>query len=346
MAKNAIVVRQRSIDYETRDLDVYELSYYHDNPRINYIISGYAPEDVTDELIEGALLALESTKDLKQDIERNGGLLEPIIVSDNVVLEGNTRLCVYRRLHKQTSDPQWGRIKCHVLGEPLDEVEKFALLSNYHIKGKKAWDAYEKAACAVRMLLDGQGCGFLDLDSVATEIGSTPTKVWRMVLAYGAMRKHYLPRVTTGAGTPADSRRELEKYSYFEAMYQNKALRDRAQQTPGFLDEFAGWVAEGRIPKAQDVRELHNILDNKKARREFVDGDANTAYEEAIQTLYWQRPDKVDGFYKKVNRFRELIDGCPVSKIKAEVADNPQRKNVIRRCLKVFQKFSKEIEIE
>jgi ParB-like chromosome segregation protein Spo0J len=54
----------------------------------------------TQEEIQQQLSELEHVKELREDIKRNGGLLEPLIVREGSleVLEGNRRLAAYRQL--------------------------------------------------------------------------------------------------------------------------------------------------------------------------------------------------------------------------------------------------------
>ncbi len=54
---------------------------------------------MTQKDIEKEMWGVDSTKKLFRDIKRNEGLLEEIIVKDNLVIEGNTRLCAYRKLY-------------------------------------------------------------------------------------------------------------------------------------------------------------------------------------------------------------------------------------------------------
>jgi len=95
MSKTSIVIEGKELRYEIKELDIFEIDYYFDNPRINYVISKYPKEEVTPDLIEKALFEKDSTRELLHDIETNGGLIEPIIVLNSQVIEGNTRLCVY-----------------------------------------------------------------------------------------------------------------------------------------------------------------------------------------------------------------------------------------------------------
>lgn len=342
MENQSLVVHGRDLRFEIRRLDIYEeVDYYLDNPRINYIISRHPTEQVTSELIEKALIALDSTKDLRHEIENNGGLTDEIIVLDGRVIEGNTRLCCYRRLHSKTKDDRWKSIRAKVILDEVSPTEIFSLLSNYHIRGKKPWDPYEKAACMFKMVEQGQS-----IEDVARETNSTKPKVEAMLKAYKAMRDKYLARPEVQNASPMESREELRKYSYFEAFYANKGLVKRAEDAPQFMDEFVEWVADGRLPKAECVRELHLVLENKKARKAFCDGDPDDCYKDGIEVLNWQRPDKIDGFYKRINQFRELIDNANPQKIKDEIVANPHRKQVLKNCLKVLQKFCKEVDLQ
>lgn len=340
MEMKTMEINGRSIEYEQKNLDIHEVDYYLDNPRINYIISKYPRDRVTPKLIEEALLLLDSTKELEQDIFENKGLLDAIIVYDNKVIEGNTRLCCYRRLYQRTQDPRWKKIKSNIIINPLSTDEIFALLSNYHLKGKKQWDLYEKAAYIDKMVnQEGK-----PIEEIARIVRSTKPKVENMLKAYQVMRDKYLKKREANV-TNNEIRDELRRFSYFEAFYTNKHLSEISSKTPEFINEFVEWVYEDRIPKAADVRELHNILENKKANRAFLENEPSTAYKEAYFLLHKNRPDKIDTFYKKISQFRDLIRESDIKKVKEEISSNANMKNSIKQCLKDFQKFCRDIEL-
>ncbi|MBD3340836.1 MAG: hypothetical protein GF353_17135, partial [Candidatus Lokiarchaeota archaeon] len=96
MAKeNSITIDGKNIPCSIELRDIFELQYYVENPRIHFIISSLG-KNVTQEDIEKEMWGADSTKKLFRNIKRNDGLLEEIIVKDNLVIEGNTRLCAYR----------------------------------------------------------------------------------------------------------------------------------------------------------------------------------------------------------------------------------------------------------
>jgi hypothetical protein len=351
MSTNTITVQGREIPFEHRVLDIHQLRYYPDNPRINYIISTHAADGpVSQETIEQSLLLLETTKDLVRDIEENGGLLEEILVIGNEVVEGNTRLAVYRRLaRKFPNDPTWRHIPAKVLSADIQPTELFFILGTFHIKGKNQWSAYEKAAYIHRMVRK------LDFSAaeVAHLVGHHAGTVEAMLKAYESMRDIYLPAATREADE-LETQEALRRYSYFEAFYRTKDLAQRAGQSPQFVHDFSDWVLRDVFPKAEVVRsELPKILGNKRALQVFtdmVDSEPEDAFEEAQNVLYETKPEKVDPFYKAVNEFRSLLRATSPEHIKSEIADgrpgSKPRRTELLRCFRDLKGFCRAVGLD
>jgi len=339
MAVETITVMGREISYEIKDVDISKLEY-SENPRINYIISKHPPEKITQDFIEQELLKLDSTKERIKDLEENKGLIDEVYVLGNQVVEGNTRLCAFRRLSKKYKDePRWKTIKARILHDSVNEEELFYILGTFHIKGKTKWDAYEKAAYIYKMI----NVLKKNPDDVAKQIGKQRKSVEAMLRAYEVMSQKYL---TTEQNKNNNSRDELKKYSYFEAFFLQKDLTKRAEETPAFLDEFIDMVKTDKLKKAQNVRELPKILDNKKACKVFYQTEADIAFDEAIHTLHEHRPDKVDRFYKKIREFREIIQESEILKVKCEIEENKNKKAELDKCFREFKRFCKEINLD
>ena len=342
MPKESITVLGREITYEIKDVDIYSLEYYKENPRINYIVSKHPPEKVTQEFIEQELLKLGSVQDRIKDLEENKGLLDEVYVLGNKVVEGNTRLCAFRRLcRKYPNDLRWKVIKSRILQGNVSEDELFYILSTFHIKGKTEWDAYEKAAYIHKMIRVLNK----NPEDIAKQLGKQKKTVEAMLNAYEVMSQKYLANSNETALING-SRDELKKYSYFEAFFLQKELAKKAEDTPDFLDQFVDWVKEERLKKAQNVRDLPKILGNKKACKAFCERDADEAFNEAIHILYEHKPEKVDRFYKKVREFRELLHDAEAFKIKDEIESNKNKKNELQSCYKDLKRFCKEIGLD
>lgn len=342
MSARSITVLGRKISYEIMDVDIASLKYYQDNPRINYIISKYPKDKVTQEFIEQELIKRESTKELIKDLEANKGLLDEIYVLNDQVVEGNTRLCAYRWLNKKFPDePRWKSVKARVLNNGVSDEELFYILSTFHIKGKKEWDAYEKAAYIYKMIMVLNKSP----EDIGKQLGKQRKTIEAMLKAYEVMSQKYLID-SLDDDLINGGRDELKKYSYFEAFFLQKALTKRAEETPAFLDEFVEWVREDRLGKAQNVRQLQKILSHKKATRKFYEAEEETAFEDAIHILYEHKPEKVDRFYKKLREFRELLGESEVNKIRAEIDENKNKKNELKQCLKDLKRFCKEVGLD
>lgn len=339
MVTKNITVLGRQISYEIKNIDIYSLEYYPQNPRINYIISKYPKEKINQELIEEELLKLESTKERIKDLEDNKGLIDEVYVLNNQVVEGNTRLCAYRRLCKKYPDDQrWKSIKARVLSNDVTEEELFYILGIFHIKGKTEWDAYEKAAYINKMIKKLNKSP----EEICKQLRMQRKTLEATLRAYEVMSEKYLSSSRSENGSKDD----LKKFSYFAAFFSQKDLVKRAEETPGFLDEFVEWVKEERFKNAQAVRELPKILSNKKACKAFCDAEPEDAFEEAKQILYETKPGKVDKFYKKIEEFSDLIKTAEFNKVKEEIEKNKNKKYLLQHCYKELKKFCKELGIE
>jgi uncharacterized protein YukE len=342
MAKESITVLGREITYEIKDVDISSLEYYSENPRINYIISKYPKENITQEFIGQELLKLDSTKEIIKDLEQNKGLLDEVYVVGNKVVEGNTRLCAYRRLsRKYQDDSRWKKIKARILNGEVKDEELFYILGIFHIKGKTEWDAYEKAAYIHKMIR----VLHKNPEDIAKQLRKQKKTIEAMLKAYEVMSRKYL-RSSNEPALMNGARDELKKYSYFEAFFLQKELVQKSEDTPDFIDQFVEWVKEDRFKAARNVRDLPKILTNKKAHKAFCEGESREAFDEAMHILYEHKPEKVDRFYKKVREFRDLINDAETLKIKEEVEENKNKRAELLQCLKELKRFCREIGLD
>lgn len=341
-------VRGRDFECESCLIDIGSLRYYEENPRINYLISTH-PGPINQELIEKKLLGLDSTKSLIGDIEENRGLLEEILVFDGRVIEGNTRLAAYRRLHVRfPEDPTWFTIPAKVLPIDLTEDDLFFILGTLHLKGKTEWGAYEKAAYIHKMI------NVLNKtpQQVADQFNHNAKTIEAILRAYTAMSTIFLPSLGLD-GDDDETQAALHKYSYFEAFFRQKELDKRAATTPAFVDEFSEWVRDGVFPKAADVRQLPKILAHKRATeifRDTAETDPDDAFLEAMLKLNEAKPEQVDPFYKKVKDFRTLISETPPQEVKDALSQDNQaaksRRTLLQRCYKDLKSFCKQVGID
>jgi len=346
MIKESITVLGREISYVIKDVDINSLEYDPNNPRINRIVSRIPSSEVTQGFIEDELLKLDSTKELIKDLETNKGVVDEVYVLNGKVIEGNRRLCAFRRLYrKYEKDPhnkkRWQTIKTRILQNDVTDEEISYILVTFHIKGKTPWDAYEKAAYVYRMINKLKKTP----DEIAKHLGMHKNNIESMLNAYETMSTKYLRNANENSLVNG-TKDEVKKFSYFDAFYRQKDLVKRVQDAPAFLDDFVAWVREDRFKKAQNVRDLPKILGNKKACNAFYVNGPEEAFDEAMHTLYEHKPEKVDRFYMKIREFRDLINDAEALKIRSEIEQNKNKKAELQFCYKVLKKFCKEVGLD
>ena len=234
--KDSITIRGREIPVKIGWMNQSELKFYPENPRVYTLISQL--ENPTQELIYELLLEREHVKQLIKSIRANGGLTDPIFVTEEnlTVVEGNSRLAAYRYL--VTMDPvKWSKIKCKLLPKDISEDQIFTLLGEYHIIGKQDWIPYEQAAYLFRRCIDNKNFP----KDVAADLGFTTATVNLLIGVYVFMIKHN------------DNNPDRWSY-YYEYLKSNKIKKVRKQ----FLEMdnlIVKKIKAQEISHARDVRD-------------------------------------------------------------------------------------------
>ena len=151
MEQKQMTILGEPVPVASGDVDIYKLKFLRDNPRVYACTHGEAAfDDLTEQeqqdLIFAKLLQEPSVKNLIPEVKRHRGLIEPVFVRNDTmeVIEGNSRLAVYRHLDQRKEEGDWGRIPCELVSS-LTEDQQSAFLNQVHVKGKTKWSAYEKA---------------------------------------------------------------------------------------------------------------------------------------------------------------------------------------------------------
>ena len=182
-------------------------------------------------------------QELIQDIKSNGGLLDPVIVRDGdlVVLEGNSRLAAYRFL--ATKDPiAWRFIRCTVLPAGIDEKLVFALLGQYHVKGKKDWAPYEKAGFLYRRQKEHG----IELSVVALDLGIPLGEAKHLTNVYKFMLEH--------------DDCDREHWSYYDEFLKSNKIKKVREEFANFDDFIVKEIKGGTMPKALDLRDKLPVI--------------------------------------------------------------------------------------
>lgn len=180
-----------SILRESDYIDIYDLEFLADNPRVYACTHGEVnfdkktPEE-QQQIIYEKLLNESSVKNLLPEIKRHGGLMEYILVRLDTmqVIEGNSRLAVYRKLHESDDAGDWEFIPCETVNTLTDE-QQVAFLNQVHVKGKTQWSAYEKANFAYVRRQSGWR-----VEKIAEVFGESKPTIYTRISVIEMMKKN------------------------------------------------------------------------------------------------------------------------------------------------------------
>ena len=185
---------------EHKNLPIDEVKLDSTNPRIQNVLEMY--EELSENEIGLALGAGggensdeggTTYSSLKAAIKSNGTLIQPIIVnktSDNLhtVIEGNTRLFIYRTLRQEDAPGDWGNIPC-VVHEDLEQHKIDAIRLQAHLVGPRPWNPYAKG----KYLHHLANIEHMPLGQLEDYCGGRKREVETYIRAYSDMEEFYRP---------------------------------------------------------------------------------------------------------------------------------------------------------
>jgi ParB-like nuclease domain. len=267
-----------------------DLKFYIENPRV-YSAFDRSDKEPTQEEMEIAMCEMDDVKELKVTIEKNNGLITPILVKagDNIVLEGNRRLAAYRMLYKK--DPEkWAKIPCEVYPEDIDEKHIFILLGQCHINGQKKWAPFEEASFLYRRI-KGAGHSF---DYVSEELGIPKSNIKKRYEIYDFMVKY----------EDLDS----NHWSYYEEYLKIKSIKRAREEIPELDRTVVNQIKGGIISDAKgEIREKLGVIAGLPNDRGlnlltyFVNGDKTLN-----QCMEESEGHTID-VYRDLKKFREKM---------------------------------------
>ena len=299
MSTRTIQVRKKKIPVRELSVPVGSLAFYPQNPRINSQFT--EGEERTQELIFHKMRHLEYVKELREQIDHDGQINEPLYVMpveddalgdyyEYLVLEGNSRLAAVK-MEKPSMLPPTS-IPCLVLDfSSFGEIEKesliFSLLGLLHLRRKKDWGAYEDAGFFYRNYKDHD----LSLEELADESGVPIRRVRECVRGYELMIKH------------DDS--EITHFSYYLEYAKAPNIKKYREDYPELDSLVAEYIKDRKIPKAEQIRKLGKVLADQRARKKFLDTSCAQPLEEAFEIA--ERGGSMDATLQKIKKFRQYL---------------------------------------
>ncbi|MBI5410235.1 MAG: hypothetical protein HZA14_12810 [Nitrospirae bacterium] len=276
-----------------------------ENPRIQYFLDTRLNDDVTQEKIKFALAeGNDQYEKLKEHIERNGGIYDPIWVVPKdeyfVVIEGNTRAFIYEELsEKYVNDEKWHSIDVYLLPYKINRnVINFIRLEK-HLFGPTPWDAYEKARELYRLNTD-EDYSLKRLEQL-TKLKASDIR--NNIQAFMDMEKQYLPKYNKPA--------ERLKFSYFVEFRKNKELKRMVKEGKVSLMDFCDWVGEGKFRRGEDIRKLPLVLKDEQSRQALIDD----SFQAALDQLEQKNPAAKSKLFEKIEDVVEGLEGLPFGEL-------------------------------
>lgn len=327
-----IVVNGQKIQTITEEIDIFKLKYWKENPRVNAIIKQkYRNTNISDKDIEKELWEKDSVKDLFKDIEKHGGLIDEILVKNNIVLEGNSRLCAYRRLYKKAEQKnnedemlKWSYIRAKIIPSETSNEVVFSILGTWHIKGKTKWDTYEKAAYLKRL----NTVYSYTFKKIADSISQTEKFVKEHIKAHDLMVEN---NVYT-----------LEKFSYFYELVKSKQIKELALKEPTIISNTIRAIKEDRFKRGEEIRHLPKVLKDKKAKKEFFVDKLD--FSDAFETSKNRHPEHADSFYSNIRKTTKILQSCSIKRIE-EIKNDGNKKYILEKLYREVNSFCRKIEI-
>ena len=319
-----IKILHDSVPYNEDYMDIDDLKFLKDNPRVYAVTHGERgfdqklPEE-QQEIIFQRLQNEASVKNLVPEIERHGGLIEPILVRRDTmeVIEGNSRLAAYRLLRDEGKSDDWEVIPCHLI-KGLTEDQQAAYLNQIHVKGKTQWSAYEKANFAYVRSING----WLP-QRIADVFGESVSTIRTRIKAVEMMKD---------SGDDAKTH-----FSYYDVLVRNADAVARMKEFPAFRDRLFEEIR--RAPDnseddptftAQKLRDgLRDIVKKSKILTRYANGVID--FEEASGRA------KVSPAEKRVKDASALVEEISIT----DVDGLPQ--NALNSLKQAVKKLDREV---
>jgi len=246
MATREMFIGKQPVMVEDVEMNQIELLFYPDNPRVHNAMHSSDNEDPSQEELEKKMCSLDSVKKLKVNIDAMGGLLNPIVILKNTVLEGNSRLAAYRLLAKENKE-KWTTIKCTKLPDDIPEELILAYLGSVHLVGQTPWTPFEKASYIYRVKEKSRR----PVKAMADDMGLNANEAELYVEVYQTM-------------LDAEDVKP-NKWSYYFELLKNKNLRKVDKEHPDLevISTIVDKIKHGELEEAKDVRKIAEIAKSK-----------------------------------------------------------------------------------
>ena len=331
-----------STDYVDLPIDLIELD--KSNPRIANYLEYHTPESIDSNVMA---LLLETTAEacasLRESIRQNGGIIHPIVVNKRadgsyVVIEGNTRLQIYRDFVKKGIPGNWSTIRAIVYNDLADE-EKHAIRLQAHLVGPREWNSYAKAKYLYHLSVE-EGMPMNVLISFCGG-NSKASEIRNMINAYIDMENEYRDLL------PNDAEFDIRKFQGFVEL-QKRNIQESLAVHGYTKRDFSQWIIDERISPLADIRKLPEILKSKRAREVFL--KSNTTEAKKILAVEEIASDKLKDVPYEIlaNELARKLDMVEMREIRhlRDDSDYYEKREVLIRVYEAVKFVLEEVGVE
>lgn len=250
-------------------IDINLIKLDSQNPRIKQFLENYAGEPTSEQIAlalsdSGTGDATTSYRTLRESIRVSKGIVHPIVVNhtasgEMVVIEGNTRLQIYKEFNESNPDGTWAEIPA-LLYEQMTDYDIHSIRLQSHLVGPREWDPYSKA----KYLYQLSEIEYLPMAQIISLCGGNSNEINKSIDAYKCMQGSYKTYIENN-NLDFDTR-EFSKFME----YQNPRIKNAVTNAGYTIEDYSKWVADGNVDKALSVRKLPEVLKSTNARNVFL----------------------------------------------------------------------------
>lgn len=307
------ILMERSV---TKSMPLAEIKLDPENVRLMHLRKNLSQDEIEKYFWEDKSMK-KATQELFAQIKAAKGLYQdPIVTSDGIVKEGNRRIVCLRKLQKMAHagelqgipKTQFDNVKCTVLPQNATDREISLLLAAIHVRGKKAWDSFNKAEMLAHL---NKELG-ISYDTLAKELGMSKAVLIRLIKAHS---------VTEQYGEKYPGANWFDAYAIFESLLQRRSLavwRDSEAN----MNRFFSWVHDKKIINHKQIRDLDKILGDRTAMRIFEE----QSFDKAIDHLNSYDPTINDSNFRKISHTIKTLRGFDRKDITLIITDPARMK--------------------
>ncbi len=293
--ETTIAIMGQHVPARHERIPIDKLHFLPDNPRVYAAIremtdfDGLTPEEKQHRIYE-RLLQEPSVKNLIPEIQRDGGLQDPITVRHDTwqVIEGNSRLAAYRKLAEGSEDDRWTHIRCLVVTTLTDD-QQTRLLGQAHLHGKTDWSPYAKALFCFRWVEEEKR----DVSSLSNLSGISSAEIKKNVRIVQLMN--------------ANGDDKLSHFSYYNVLVRSRPISTAIADSSKLKRTLLAQIKTEAFT-AQEMRErLPAVIAKPRILRKYEKDDVSLedAYDRA----------KISGAEQRLKKVRDGLDDIELDDI-------------------------------